>query len=76
MSGTLAGGQAAAKRNKELYGEDFYSKIGQKGGAKSRTGGFYNNREAARIAGAKGGKLSKRGPNKVTVINEVNKETE
>ena len=30
------------------------------GGKKGRTGGFYANRELARLAGAKGGKISKR----------------
>jgi general stress protein YciG len=42
------------------YGTDFYAKIGSVGGKNGRTGGFYNNPEAARKAGAKGGKISKR----------------
>ncbi len=60
MAGNITGGKLAAKKNKELYGEDFYKIIGSKGGKNSRTGGFYNNRELARIAGRKGGKISKR----------------
>ncbi len=60
MAGTIAGGKAAARTNKLKYGEDFYAKIGSKGGKNGRTGGFYNNRELASIAGAKGGSISKR----------------
>lgn len=60
MAGTLEGGQAAAKTNKEKYGEDFYKKIGAMGGKKGKTGGFYANRELARVAGAKGGRISRR----------------
>lgn len=60
MAGTLKGGKAAAATNKERYGEDFYARIGAMGGKKSRTGGFAANRELARIAGAKGGRISKR----------------
>ncbi|MBP6041577.1 hypothetical protein KA529_00980 [Candidatus Saccharibacteria bacterium] len=61
MSGTKNGGKAAASTNKTRYGSDFYAKIGAKGGKKGRTGGFYANRELAREAGAKGGKISRRG---------------
>lgn len=60
MAGTKAGGIAAANTNRQKYGADFYAKIGALGGKKGRTGGFYANRELARIAGAKGGKISKR----------------
>jgi uncharacterized protein len=60
MAGTKAGGQAAAATNKNKYGEDFYAKIGAKGGKLGRTGGFYANRELARLAGAKGGRISRR----------------
>jgi len=60
MAGTKAGGQKAAAKNKQLYGADFYASIGAKGGAKGRTGGFAANRELARIAGAKGGRISRR----------------
>lgn len=64
MAGTKAGGMKAAATNKLKYGADFYAKIGQKGGRNGRTGGFAANRELARIAGAKGGRLSRRGPAK------------
>jgi general stress protein YciG len=60
MAGTVAGGKAAATTNKRIHGEDFYARIGALGGKKGTTGGFYANRELARIAGAKGGKISKR----------------
>ena len=66
MAGTKAGGLKAAATNKAKYGDEFYARIGRKGGQRGTTGGFYANRELARIAGAKGGKLSKRGPAKKT----------
>ena len=60
MSGTLAGGQRAAATNRRIYGEDFYKKIGAKGGRNGRTGGFAYNNALARVAGRKGGKVSRR----------------
>jgi general stress protein YciG len=60
MAGTKAGGRAAAATNKAKYGADFYAKIGAQGGKKGHTGGFAANRELARIAGAKGGRISRR----------------
>lgn len=60
MAGTIAGGKAAAATNKIKYGNDFYKRIGAIGGSKGRTGGFFANRELARIAGAKGGRISRR----------------
>jgi hypothetical protein len=60
MAGTVAGGKAAASTNKAKYGSDFYAKIGSIGGRKGHTGGFYANRELARLAGAKGGRISRR----------------
>lgn len=60
MAGTKKGGAAAAQTNKSKYGADFYAKIGAIGGKKGRTGGFFANRELARIAGAKGGRISRR----------------
>jgi hypothetical protein len=60
MAGTKAGGKAAATTNKSKYGKDFYAKIGAMGGKKGHTGGFYANRELARIAGARGGRVSRR----------------
>ena len=60
MSGTVAGGKKAAKTNRERYGKDFYVENGRKGGQNGHTGGFYSNPELARIAGAKGGRKSRR----------------
>lgn len=68
MAGTISGGQKAAKKN---LAKDplFYAKIGAKGGRKGKTGGFASDkkgadglsgRERARIAGAKGGRISRR----------------
>lgn len=61
MPGTRLGGLKAAETNKILHGADFYSRIGRKGGRNGHTGGFAANHELAMIAGAKGGKISKRG---------------
>ncbi len=61
MAGTKAGGQKAAATNKTRHGADFYAKIGAKGGMNGHTGGFAANRELARQAGAKGGRISRRG---------------
>lgn len=61
MAGTLTGGKKAAKTNKERHGENFYIELGRLGGRISRGGGFAANRELARTAGAKGGRISKRG---------------
>jgi hypothetical protein len=61
MAGTRAGGRSAAETDKRKYGDSFYRDIGRIGGKKGRTGGFYANRELARIAGAKGGgRISRR----------------
>lgn len=60
MSGTTKGGKAAAETNKKIYGEDFYAKIGAKGGKAGNTGGFFNNRELASRAGRIGGRKSRR----------------
>lgn len=60
MAGTKAGGKLAAATNKARHGADFYAKIGAKGGRKGTTGGFAANPALARIAGAKGGKISRR----------------
>jgi len=59
MAGTKAGGQKAAAKN---LAKDpmFYAKIGKIGGKNGTTGGFAANPDLARIAGAKGGKISRR----------------
>lgn len=64
MSGTVAGGLKAAATNMRKYGADFYKRNGAKGGRNGHTGGFFANRELARAAGAKGGRISRRGPAK------------
>lgn len=61
MAGTKAGGRKAAATNKAKYGKDFYARIGQMGGQLGHTGGFYANRDLARSAGQKGGRISRRG---------------
>lgn len=73
MAGTKAGGLKAAATNKMKYGDDFYARIGAKGGRNGHTGGFAANPALARTAGAKGGRMSKRGPSrpKFTVPNET-----
>ena len=60
MAGTRKGGLKAAARN---LAKDplFYAKIGAIGGRNGKTGGFAANPELARIAGAKGGRISRRG---------------
>lgn len=62
MAGTKAGGLKAAATNRKLYGDDFYSRIGRKGGQSGNTGGFAANPAMAKLAGAKGGRRSHRGP--------------
>lgn len=54
MSGTPTGGEKAAKTNKEKHGEDFYKRIGAKGGEKSRGGGFTGDPKRASEAGKAG----------------------
>lgn len=60
MSGTKNGGKKAAKTNFLKYGHDFYIRIGAKGGRIGHTGGFTGRPDLARIAGAKGGRKSRR----------------
>ena len=69
MAGTIEGGKKAAATNIAKYGKDFYSRMGQKGGRNGHTGGFADDRigadgltgkERAKIAGAKGGRVSSR----------------
>lgn len=60
MAGTRAGGLKAAATNKK-NNPNFYRDIGRIGGQNGHTGGFYANPELAKIAGARGGRISKRG---------------
>lgn len=64
MVGTKAGGLKTAATNREKYGSDFYRNIGREGGRNGHTGGFAANHALACIAGAKGGRISRRGPAK------------
>lgn len=82
MGGTVKGGLKAAKTNLKRHGEDYYANIGRKGGKKSRTGGFASNKvgrdgltgvQRAKIAGAKGGHISKRKP---ATIEDIAKRTQ
>lgn len=66
MAGTKAGGLKARETNIRLHGIDFYKRIGRMGGKAGDPSkkGFASNIERAKKAGAKGGKISKRGPAK------------
>ena len=70
MAGTKAGGRKARKTNYEKYGDDFYKRIGARGGKLGHTGGFASTEigedgltgpQRAKLAGARGGKASHRG---------------
>ncbi len=65
MAGTIIGGRKAAQRNKELYGSDFYQRIGTIGGRRGKADGtvkgFALDPERARRAGRVGGVISRRG---------------
>ncbi len=72
MSGTKAGGLKTAATNMSRE-PDFYRRIGRKGGQNGHTGGFASDKVGAdgltghqrsRVAGAKGGHISRRGPAK------------
>ena len=69
MVQTREGGKKTAQTIKEKWGSDFYREIGRKGGKNGHTGGFASDvigrdgltgKERARIAGKKGGTISKR----------------
>lgn len=64
MAGTIEGGKKAKATNKRKYGEDFYARIGQKGGSVQRRESrpFFVDRELAESAGRKGGQISRRRP--------------
>lgn len=69
MAGTKAGAARAVATIRKRHGKDFYAKIGKEGGKNGHTGGFAANRELAREAGARGGRISRR--TKAKGINEV-----
>ena len=63
MAGTTQGGRLAAQKNKKKHGDDFYVKIGRKGGKRSRNGGFAAGEEGRKRAsyyGSIGGSISRR----------------
>lgn len=69
MAGTKSGGIKARNTMIELYGEDYFAKIGKRGGVVGTTGGFASNKvgkdgltgkERAKVAGSKGGAKSTR----------------
>ena len=71
--GTKEGAKKASITNRLKYGDDFYKRIGSIGGQRGVSGGFaclekgadgLTGPERARISGAKGGRISKRGPAK------------
>lgn len=68
MAGTKAGGLKAREANLRRHGKDFYKRIGAIGGRNGHgpeyKGGFASNPELARLAGSKGGRISRRGPAK------------
>ena len=77
MAGTISGGKKAAQSNMERHGKNFYKEIGSKGGKNSKKGGFASEKigkdgltgaERARLAGAKGGRKSRRKPRNVQEI--------
>lgn len=62
MAGTLQGGRKARDTNYKLHGKDFYKRIGSIGGKvpTDKPKGFAANPALARIAGTKGGRISRR----------------
>ena len=67
--GTSIGGKKASITTRKRNGDDFYSLIGRKGGRNGHTGGFacekkgsdgLTGSERARIAGRKGGLVSRK----------------
>lgn len=76
MPGTVAGGKKAALTNMMRHGNNFYREIGRRGGKSGNTGGFASKvvgkdgltgPQRAKLAGAKGGHISRRGPAKEKV---------
>lgn len=67
MAGTKDGGIKASNTTKARHGEDFHKRVGAIGGKRGTTGGFWADRDLARRAGAKGGRISRRGKAKANV---------
>lgn len=66
MAGTKQGGQKAAAKNL-ARNPNHYRDIGRIGGRNGHTGGFAANPALASIAGAKGGRISRRSKMKEAV---------
>lgn len=73
MAGTKEGALKARETNLKRHGKNFYRNIGRIGGKNGTTGGFASSVvgqdgltgiERAKVAGSKGGKISKRGKSK------------
>lgn len=66
MAGTKAGGLKTRETIYKIHGANYYSRIGKMGGKAGdpTKKGFASDPERAKTAGAKGGKISKRGPAK------------
>ena len=66
MAGTKAGGLKTRETIYKIHGADYYARIGRMGGKSGdpTKKGFASNIERAKKAGAKGGKISRRGPAK------------
>lgn len=78
MAGTKAGGLKTREKNL-AKDPNYYANMGRIGGKKSSTGGFASDvigedgltgKQRARIAGAKGGTISRRGSKKTTEVIE------
>jgi hypothetical protein len=61
MAGSSESGKRAAQTNKNLYGSDFYKRLGQMGGRLSSGRGFATIPGLASRAGRLGGAISRRG---------------
>ncbi len=74
MSGNRLGALKARNTNYERHGKDFFRNIGAKGGSVCCDKGFSVNPALASIAGAKGGRISRRGPAKpkVAILTDAN----
>jgi len=79
MAGTKAGAAKTALKLKEIYGDDYYKNIGQRGGKNGHTGGFASDKvgkdgltgyERAKKVGQRGGKISKRGKAKKNEVTQ------
>lgn len=70
MAGTRAGGLKAAMTNLK-NNPNFYREIGKKGGQNGHTGGFASmTHDQVVEAGAKGGRISRRGPARELTVEE------